>query len=49
MWENGGNADLQDLLIAALQGLSSWAVKTREYGIIDHGVDSFAPRAFSPR
>ena len=39
-------SDLQDLLIAALQGLSAWAFKAREYGIIDHYVDSFAPRAF---
>ncbi|MFO5770505.1 hydroxylamine reductase, partial [Klebsiella pneumoniae] len=39
-------SDLQDLLIASLQGLSAWALKAREYGIIDHQVDSFAPRAF---
>lgn len=39
-------SDLQDLLIATLQGLSAWAVKAREYGIISHEVDSFAPRAF---
>ncbi len=39
-------SDLQDLLIASLQGLSAWAVKAREYGIIDHEVDNFAPRAF---
>ena len=39
-------SDLQDLLIASLQGLSAWAFKAREYGIIDHYVDSFAPRAF---
>ena len=39
-------SDLQDLLIAALQGLSAWAFKAREYGIVDHYVDSFAPRAF---
>lgn len=39
-------SDLQDLLIAALQGLSAWAVKAREYNIIDHDIDSFAPRAF---
>jgi hydroxylamine reductase len=30
-------------------GLSAWALKAREYGIIDHDIDSFAPRAFSPR
>src|SRR5690606_19796962 len=34
------------LLIASLQGLSAWAIKARKYGIIDHHVDSFAPRAF---
>ena len=39
-------SDLQDLLIASLQGLSAWAAKAREYGIIDHDVDNFAPRAF---
>lgn len=39
-------SDLQDLLIATLQGLSAWANKAREYGIINHDVDSFAPRAF---
>lgn len=39
-------SDLQDLLIASLQGLSAWAVKAREYGIVDHEIDNFAPRAF---
>lgn len=39
-------SDLQDLLIAALQGLSAWACKARDYDIIDHDIDSFAPRAF---
>ncbi len=39
-------SDLQDLLIATLQGLSAWAVAAREAGVIDHEVDSFAPRAF---
>lgn len=39
-------SDVQDLLIAALQGLSAWAGKARELGIISHDVDSFAPRAF---
>ncbi|WP_283666903.1 JAB domain-containing protein, partial [Escherichia coli] len=28
-------SDLQDLLIATLQGLSAWAVKAREYGTIN--------------
>lgn len=47
-----GNASLRkrpisgDLLIAALQGLSAWAFKAREYGIVDHYTNSFAPRAF---
>ncbi|XBS69037.1 hydroxylamine reductase [Acerihabitans sp. KWT182] len=39
-------SDLQDLLIAVLHGLSAWAIKARTLGIIDHQVDSFAPRAF---
>ncbi|WP_413728635.1 hydroxylamine reductase [Sodalis sp. RH19] len=39
-------SDLQDLLVAALQGLSAWAVAARGLGIIDHRIDSFAPRAF---
>lgn len=39
-------SDLQDLLIAALQGLSAWACKARDYDLIDHEIDSFAPRAF---
>lgn len=39
-------SDLQDLLIATLQGLSAWAVAAREVGIIDHEIDHFAPRAF---
>lgn len=39
-------SDLQDLLIATLQGLSAWALAAREVGIIDHEVDHFAPRAF---
>ena len=39
-------SDLQDLLIAALQGLSAWAIAARDVGIIDHEIDNFAPRAF---
>ncbi|WP_260515815.1 hydroxylamine reductase [Serratia fonticola] len=39
-------SDMQDLLIAALQGLSAWALQARALGIIDHDVDSFSPRAF---
>ncbi|WP_225087829.1 hydroxylamine reductase [Pectobacterium colocasium] len=39
-------SDLQDLLVAVLQGLSAWALKARELDIIDHEIDSFAPRAF---
>ncbi|HID9261748.1 TPA: hydroxylamine reductase [Yersinia enterocolitica] len=38
--------DLQDLLVAVLQGLSAWALTARELGIVDHEIDSFAPRAF---
>ena len=39
-------SDLQDLLVAVLQGLSAWALEARRLGIIDHDTDSFAPRAF---
>ncbi len=39
-------SDLQDLLIAVLQGLSAWAERARELNIIDHDVDSFVPKAF---
>ncbi|UNH29927.1 hydroxylamine reductase [Moellerella wisconsensis] len=39
-------SDLQDLLVAVLQGLSAWAVTARELEIIDHDIDSFVPRAF---
>lgn len=39
-------SDLQDLLVAVLQGLSAWALTARELGIVDHLIDSFAPRAF---
>ncbi|PWC17328.1 hydroxylamine reductase [Brenneria corticis] len=39
-------SDLQDLLVAVLQGLSAWALQARELGIVDHDIDSFAPRAF---
>ncbi|MEW5287881.1 hydroxylamine reductase [Erwinia papayae] len=39
-------SDLQDLLIAVLQGLSAWAVAARQQGITDHAIDSFVPRAF---
>lgn len=39
-------SDLQDLLVAVLQGLSAWALAARGYGIVDEDIDSFAPRAF---
>ena len=39
-------SDLQDLLVAALQGLSAWALQARALGIVDHEIDSFSPRAF---
>ncbi|VTQ60785.1 hydroxylamine reductase [Campylobacter jejuni] len=39
-------SDLQDLLVAVLEGLSAWALTARGYGITDAGIDSFAPRAF---
>src|SRR5476651_1467734 len=39
-------SDLQDLLVAVLHSLSAWAVCARAFNIVDHDVDSFAPRAF---
>ncbi|MGL4711511.1 MAG: hydroxylamine reductase, partial [Shewanella sp.] len=39
-------SDLQDLLIYMLQGVSVYAVKAREQGIIDTEIDSFVPKAF---
>ncbi|WP_413528410.1 hydroxylamine reductase [Rahnella inusitata] len=39
-------SDLQDLLVAVLQGLSAWTLTARGYGIVDEEIDSFAPRAF---
>lgn len=39
-------SDLQDLLIYMLQGVSVYAVKAREMGIIDAQIDSFVPKAF---
>lgn len=39
-------SDLQDLLVAVLEGLSAWALVARSVDIIDHDIDSFAPRAF---
>ncbi|MGL5603895.1 MAG: hydroxylamine reductase, partial [Plesiomonas sp.] len=39
-------SDLQDLLVAVLEGLSAWAVTARSYGIIDADVDAFVPKAF---
>ena len=36
-------SDPQDLLIYMLQGVSVYAVKARELGIIDAEIDSFVP------
>ncbi|MGV3344233.1 hydroxylamine reductase [Enterobacteriaceae bacterium LUAb1] len=38
-------SDIQDLLIAALTGLSAWAEKADELGIRHHEADNFSPRA----
>ena len=38
-------SDLQDLLIAVLQGLSAWALEARAQGVVIHEADSFVPRA----
>ncbi|TMN00114.1 hydroxylamine reductase, partial [Salmonella enterica subsp. enterica serovar Typhimurium] len=42
--KTAATSDLQDLLIAALKGLSAWAVKAREYGIINNDVVHLALR-----
>ncbi len=39
-------SDLQDLLIYLLQGVSAYAVKLREFEMIDSEVDTFVPKAF---
>ncbi|WP_076407754.1 hydroxylamine reductase [Shewanella sp. UCD-KL12] len=39
-------SDLQDLLIYILQGVSAYAVKAREFDIIDSEIDTFVPKAF---
>lgn len=39
-------SDLQDLLIYILQGVSVYAVKARELGIVEPEVDTFVPKAF---
>lgn len=39
-------SDLQDVLIYALQGLSTWALAAREHGVIDNKIDAFVPKAF---
>ncbi|ABI73436.1 hydroxylamine reductase [Shewanella frigidimarina] len=39
-------SDIQDLLIYMLQGVSAYAVKAREFGIVDNDIDTFVPKAF---
>jgi hydroxylamine reductase len=39
-------SDIQDLLIYMLQGVSAYAVKAREFGIVDNDIDVFVPKAF---
>ncbi len=39
-------SDLQDLLIYMLQGVSVYATKARELGVINPEVDAFVPKAF---
>ncbi|QYK00631.1 hydroxylamine reductase [Shewanella psychrotolerans] len=39
-------SDLQDLLIYLLQGVSAYAVKAREFDIVDSEIDAFVPKAF---
>ncbi len=33
-------------MVAVLQGLSAWVITARELSIVDHDIDSFAPRIF---
>ncbi|AZG34715.1 hydroxylamine reductase [Shewanella psychromarinicola] len=39
-------SDIQDLLIYMLQGVSAYAIKAREFGIVDNDIDVFVPKAF---
>ncbi|MGI2257776.1 hydroxylamine reductase [Shewanella sp. GXUN23E] len=39
-------SDLQDVLIYMLQGVSFYALKAREFGIVDAEIDAFVPKAF---
>ncbi len=39
-------SDLQDVLIYMLQGVSHYALKAREFGIVDAEIDTFVPKAF---
>jgi hydroxylamine reductase len=39
-------SDLQDVLVYVLQGVSAYALKAREFGIIDANIDAYVPRAF---
>ncbi|MEZ9196490.1 hydroxylamine reductase [Shewanella sp. 10N.286.54.B9] len=44
--KSSDTSDLQDLLIYILQGVSAYAVRAREVGVIDHEIDTFVPKAF---
>ncbi len=39
-------SDLQDVLVYLLQGVSAYALKAREKGIMDAEIDAYVPRAF---
>lgn len=39
-------SDLQDVLVYILQGVSAYALKAREEGIIDAEIDAYVPKAF---
>jgi hydroxylamine reductase len=39
-------SDLQDVLVYLLQGVSAYALKAREFDIIDTTIDAYVPRAF---
>lgn len=39
-------SDLQDVLVYLLQGVSDYALKAREFGIVDLEIDAYVPKAF---
>ncbi|WP_067517517.1 hydroxylamine reductase [Endozoicomonas ascidiicola] len=44
--KTAATSDLQDVLIYVLQGISWYAARARESGIVHNDIDAFVPRAF---